>query len=142
MEKVEFVCVLDFEATCWRDTNNHEIIEFPSVLLKWDNNDIEEVSRFQTYVKPKKNPVISEFCEELTGIKQKTIDQGVPLNLALKNHFEWLAKNTNNYRHSKEIEETDKKLKDIDTNTYETNEIDYVSDIKNVIFVTFLISDT
>ena len=34
-----YLCVLDFEATCWKDSTNKEkmeIIEFPSVLYKID----------------------------------------------------------------------------------------------------------
>ena len=32
-----YICVLDFEATCWKENNNHEIIEFPSILWKWQD---------------------------------------------------------------------------------------------------------
>lgn len=94
---IEYVCVLDFEATCWDKSKEHEIIEFPSVLLKWsDDGTIEEVSRIQNYVKPKKNPTISKFCEDLTGITQKTINGGISLKSALKLHTEWLIKNVCN----------------------------------------------
>lgn len=95
--ELEYICVLDFEATCWKNTNNHEIIEFPSVLLRWTSyDDIKEISRIQIFVKPKKNPVISDFCEKLTGITQEMIDHGKSLNVALKDHLNWLNKNTKN----------------------------------------------
>jgi ERI1 exoribonuclease 3 len=93
-DKPVYVCVLDFEATCWEHSNNHEIIEFPSVLLQWNGKDVKEVSRIQIYVKPKRNPVISEFCEKLTGITQQTIDQGVSLKNAVWKHHEWLVSHT------------------------------------------------
>ena len=40
----DYICVLDFEATCWYENSNHEIIEFPSVLLKWDNDQLQDNS--------------------------------------------------------------------------------------------------
>ena len=36
-DKYEYICVLDFEATCDDvKKRSHEIIEYPSVLLKWN----------------------------------------------------------------------------------------------------------
>lgn len=86
----QYVCVLDFEATCWEDSNNHEIIEFPSVLLRWDGDKIEEIGRIQQYVKPKSNPVVSAFCQDLTGISQDTVNNGIELKTAIKTHSQWL----------------------------------------------------
>ena len=37
------------------------------------------VSQFQTYVKPVLDPVITDFCTELTGITQEQVDAGVSL---------------------------------------------------------------
>jgi ERI1 exoribonuclease 3 len=92
----DYICILDFEATCWKDTKNHEIIEFPSVMLKWDDDKIYEVGRIQQYVKPKTKPVVSKFCEELTGITQQIVNDGMELKLAIKGHLEWLSKFSNN----------------------------------------------
>ncbi|VBB17692.1 exonuclease [Yasminevirus sp. GU-2018] len=94
-----FICVLDFEATCWENSNDHEIIEFPSVLLKWrqttdskgkTSHTVKEISRIQTYVKPKINPSVSKFCLDLTGITQDTVNKGVPLKTAIRAHEDWL----------------------------------------------------
>lgn len=86
---MQYICILDFEATCWNGSDNHEIIEFPSVMLKWDD-DIAEVGRIQIYVKPKTNPIVSEFCETLTGITQEVVDGGVDLKTAIKTHTQWM----------------------------------------------------
>lgn len=88
------ICILDFEATCWEDRNDHEIIEFPSILLKWTNNSIEEISRIQIFVKPKNNPILSEFCSKLTGITQQQIDNGVNLESAINQHFNWIKQHS------------------------------------------------
>ena len=53
-----YICVLDFEATCWNDDkinkSTMEIIEFPSILYKLDSNNkkLEKISEFNEYVKP------------------------------------------------------------------------------------------
>ena len=101
----DYICILDFEATCWDQHDRrypNEIIEFPSVLLKWDNTPlhdvskrkkyiVQEVARIQLYVKPAVNPIVSEFCTNLTGITQKQVDQGVDLRVAIETHLRWIA---------------------------------------------------
>lgn len=91
----DYICILDFEATCWYENSDHEIIEFPSVLLKWeDTGEIKEVARFQQFVKPMNNPCVSDFCTELTGITQKQIDDGIDLKSAIEAHFKWITEIT------------------------------------------------
>lgn len=86
------VCVLDFEATCWDGSKNHEIIEFPSLLWRWNKTKtIELVDTIQIFVKPTVNPTVSEFCHNLTGITQAQVDNGFSLKHALKQHYEWLT---------------------------------------------------
>ena len=43
-------------------------VEFPAVLLDIQTGDV--VAEFQQYVQPQENPVLSDFCKELTGIIQ------------------------------------------------------------------------
>ena len=98
----DYICVLDFEATCWEENLNHEIIEFPSVLLSWNpvpihvmskkkKYEINEVSRKQLFVKPLINPTVSKFCHKLTGITQKQVDNGICIKTALSQHLKWLT---------------------------------------------------
>lgn len=91
-----YVCVLDFEATCCDsgDRNINEIIEFPSVLYKWNValQMLVEVARIQNYVKPKDNPILTSYCTELTGITQEKVDAGLPFREAFQKHYEWLKK--------------------------------------------------
>jgi inhibitor of KinA sporulation pathway (predicted exonuclease) len=88
---VVYVCVVDFEATCWKTSNHHEIIEFPSVMLKWDDG-IVEIDRFQQYVRPKIKPIVSQFCEKLTGITQHVVDNGVDLKNTVADHLSWIRR--------------------------------------------------
>jgi ERI1 exoribonuclease 3 len=69
-----YYCVIDFEATCLRDSqiSNQEIIEFPAVFINAETLSAE--FEFHSYVKPVRNAMLSEFCTELTGIEQATVD--------------------------------------------------------------------
>lgn len=87
-----YICVLDFEATCWDNSKDHEIIEFPSILLNWEGNKVTEIDRIQIYVKPKMYPIVSKFCRELTGISQETVNSGMDLESSIKAHSLWLSR--------------------------------------------------
>ena len=90
-----YVCVLDFEATCDKSKKwIHEIIEFPSVLLKWnpEKGNYEKVSEIQYYCRPLDNGKVTDFCLELTGITQETVNKGVDFPYALQQHYSWLAR--------------------------------------------------
>lgn len=99
----KYICILDFEATCWEDKRfPNEIIEFPSILLKWNENQlddiskrkqytIQEIARIQLFVKPAINPIVSDFCTELTGISQKQVNDGIDLKSAIETHLQWIT---------------------------------------------------
>ncbi|XP_029006723.1 ERI1 exoribonuclease 2 isoform X3 [Betta splendens] len=82
--------VIDFESTCWREKTNYsqEIIEFPAVLLNTSTGEIE--SEFHTYVQPQEHPILSKFCTELTGITQRQVEAGIPLQICLSQFSRWL----------------------------------------------------
>uniref|UniRef100_A0A453EKU3 Exonuclease domain-containing protein n=1 Tax=Aegilops tauschii subsp. strangulata TaxID=200361 RepID=A0A453EKU3_AEGTS len=86
----DFFVVVDFEATCVKDARifPQEIIEFPAVLVDGATGRIE--SAFRRYVRPKHHPVLTQFCRELTGIRQEDVDGGVDLGEALWLHDAWL----------------------------------------------------
>jgi ERI1 exoribonuclease 3 len=93
-----FICVLDFEATCWNN-NEHpdddcEIIEFPSVLYHIYNDKIQKIDEFHEYVKPAIHPNLSAFCTELTGITQETVDKGDLFANVYSRHYNWIRKHT------------------------------------------------
>ncbi|KXJ73942.1 hypothetical protein RP20_CCG014703 [Aedes albopictus] len=82
----QYLIIIDFEATCWsaedaQKWRKNEIIEFPAVLLNLSNGQIE--SEFRQYVMPIENPRLSEFCTQLTGIRQDQVEGGVPLHTCL-----------------------------------------------------------
>ena len=97
---IRYICILDFEATCWndngigignKDKSQIEIIEFPSILYKLQNNKLEKIGEFHEYVKPIIHPILSEFCVKLTGIKQETVDKADIFPNVFNRHYKWLS---------------------------------------------------
>ncbi len=75
--------IIDFEATCWGSGDNkpmapagcrypNEIIEFGAVLfcLREEGDEPE----FQAFVRPAQHTVLTDFCTELTSIRQEQVD--------------------------------------------------------------------
>lgn len=71
----KFYLVVDLEATCWDTKNgqnpNSEIIEIGAVML---DDKMEIMGEFDQFVRPILNPILSDFCKELTHIKQEDVD--------------------------------------------------------------------
>ncbi|OAD01830.1 hypothetical protein MUCCIDRAFT_132030, partial [Mucor lusitanicus CBS 277.49] len=72
----DYYLFFDVEATCEANggfTFPNEIIEFPVVLV--DGQTFGIVDEFRSYVKPTINSTLSDFCKDLTGISQETVDK-------------------------------------------------------------------
>jgi len=85
--------VVDLEATCWdkADTNKppgfrNEIIEIGEVKCNEAGDVIDD---FCMFAKPKKHPIISEFCTTLTTIRQEDIDNAENAEIVLPIFFRW-----------------------------------------------------
>jgi inhibitor of KinA sporulation pathway (predicted exonuclease) len=96
LPEFDYLVVLDFEWTCDDTgalTGGSEIIEFPSVLLRLKPGGITEtVAELQLYVRPERNPTLTKFCKDLTGITQAQVDSGLSgLETALGVYREWLV---------------------------------------------------
>ncbi|KAK4520624.1 substrate-specific activator of APC-dependent proteolysis [Mucor velutinosus] len=89
----DYYLFFDVEATCEANggfTFPNEIIEFPVVLVDGETFDI--VDEFRSYVKPTINSTLSDFCKQLTGISQETVDKS-PIFIDVLNEFqEFMAK--------------------------------------------------
>lgn len=74
-EAATYFLVIDLEATCDEDKRirdrHMEIIEIGSVLV--DADTLEPVAEHQTFVKPVRHPVLTEFCTKLTTITQADV---------------------------------------------------------------------
>lgn len=75
--------------TDWKKPGQYkEIIQIGAIHV--DGEELQERGEFNVIVKPVKNPQLSEFIIDLTGINQQVVDQkGVALNEALKEFAEF-----------------------------------------------------
>ncbi|KAI8389294.1 ribonuclease H-like domain-containing protein [Blakeslea trispora] len=89
----DYYLFFDVEATCEDKCGfsyPNEIIEFPIVLVKSDSFQV--VDEYRSFVKPTIQPILSEFCTQLTGITQSTVDTS-PTFVEVLNDFQlFLAK--------------------------------------------------
>ena len=79
-------------ATCFEDRRKkfkQEVIEFPTVFIDVATGEV--AAEFHQYVKPRLNPQLSEFCTELTGIEQATVDAGKYFEEVLKDHEKFVT---------------------------------------------------
>ncbi|CAF1323704.1 unnamed protein product, partial [Didymodactylos carnosus] len=90
-QRYEYLAVIDFEATC--DENQpenyqHEIIEFPIVLIHVQTVTITDT--FRSFCRPVLKPILSDYCQKLTGITQEQVDAAPEFPETLKNVGNWL----------------------------------------------------
>ena len=82
--------IFDLEATCIEDRKvqfTNEIIEIGAVKL---DKDLTQIDTFQTFIKPTINPVLSDFCVNLTTIQQQEVDNGEGFEEALQRFASWI----------------------------------------------------
>lgn len=77
LDQYDYYLVLDLEATCSdrEELARHEmeIIEIGAVMVEAE--DLTTVSEFQTFIKPVRYPILTDFCKSLTSITQAQVDQ-------------------------------------------------------------------
>ena len=88
---MEHYLVIDLEATCCDDNtfprNEMETIEIGAVMVC--RRTLLSVDEFQTFVSPVRNPVLTDFCRDLTGITQSQVETAPPFKTALQNLTNW-----------------------------------------------------
>eukprot|EP01105_Mastigella_eilhardi_P014418 TRINITY_DN3289_c0_g1_i1.p1 TRINITY_DN3289_c0_g1~~TRINITY_DN3289_c0_g1_i1.p1 ORF type:complete len:592 (+),score=140.92 TRINITY_DN3289_c0_g1_i1:156-1931(+) len=87
-----YVGCVDVEATCCKDRDpafQSEIIEFPCVVL--DTSTRKVCAEFRSFVRPVLNTQLTEFCTELTGIRQAEVDAAPLLQDVLEQLHQWLV---------------------------------------------------
>lgn len=90
--------IADLEATCWgsrhtpdgaaQSIHNMEIIEIGCALA---NRQGEILDTQSFLVRPTRNPVLSDFCTELTGITQEMVDEAPAFPGAVQAMNAWLG---------------------------------------------------
>ena len=93
----EKIIVFDTEYTSWEgaQTRNwsgpgefREIVEIGAILVS--TKDFSELDSIDLYILPRKNPKLSDYFVELTGITQKKVDkEGLDFTEALEKFLKW-----------------------------------------------------
>lgn len=90
--------VFDLEATCW-DGNQmgreQEIIEIGALRLNMYGH---QESRFQNFVRPVRNPTLSVYCRQLTGISQNDVDTAKDFSATGSRFIQWIEQAGEEYR--------------------------------------------
>ena len=84
--------VYDLEATCWEKgtrPKRMEIIEIGAVRV--DATKLTIRDEFDTFVQPVSEPELSDFCRNLTSIRQEDIDSAQTFPDALKDFLGWIG---------------------------------------------------
>ncbi|HTI72666.1 MAG TPA: 3'-5' exonuclease [Candidatus Limnocylindria bacterium] len=82
--------VVDLEATCWKDGNlreRQEIIEIGAVRLSADTRQLGD--SFSLLVRPTLEPVLTDFCKQLTGIRQEEVDSAESFPVVFERFLAW-----------------------------------------------------
>ncbi|MBL4648497.1 MAG: exonuclease domain-containing protein [Aureispira sp.] len=81
--------VLDLEATCWKEKGKftNEIIEIGALCIDQNRNTLGE---YCSFIKPTLNPILSDFCTELTTIEQKDVDAAPLFPDVLRDFLDWI----------------------------------------------------
>jgi ERI1 exoribonuclease 3 len=89
---MNYFLILDFEANVTdKDCRDHEICEFPSVLIS--SADGKPISEFQEYVKGVRLSNMSEFATSLTGITDVNLQSALPWSDVVQKYSDWLNSN-------------------------------------------------
>ncbi|MGI8906518.1 MAG: exonuclease domain-containing protein [Candidatus Sumerlaeaceae bacterium] len=80
--------IVDLEATCWKGTQpgQTETIEIGAVLYEQGKGIVTE---FQSFVRPKLWPELSDFCKQLTHIRQEDVDSAPTFPEAFRKFLDW-----------------------------------------------------
>ncbi len=90
-QRLAHYLVIDLEATCADDRSvprhEMEVIEIGAVMACAAT--LQPVGEFQAFVRPFRNPQLTPFCTELTGIRQEQVDGAELFPAALARLLEW-----------------------------------------------------
>lgn len=84
--------IIDLEATCWKTNQTPqrmEIIEIGAVFL--ESSSIKPRREFAKFVRPVNEPILGDFCKELTSIRQEQVDEADDFSTVFPQFLEWIG---------------------------------------------------
>lgn len=84
--------IVDLEATCWESGSNlerMEIIEIGAVILQSSTGPI--LDEFNAFVRPVIHQQLSEYCMQLTSIRQQNVDGADDFKIVFPRFMNWIG---------------------------------------------------
>src|SRR5690348_5364087 len=84
--------IVDLEATCWEtgtSPERMEIIEIGAVLMDSSAGPVSK--EFGAFVKPMASRELSDFCTQLTSIRQEDVDQAEIFPVVFWQFVDWIG---------------------------------------------------
>ena len=92
-ERNFYFLVVDLEATCSDDSSiarhKMEIIEIGAVMLNRTTWEID--AEYQQFIKPVRHPLLTDFCTQLTTIKQEDIENAPSFPEVITQFKQWTS---------------------------------------------------
>jgi inhibitor of KinA sporulation pathway (predicted exonuclease) len=92
LENYQYFLVVDLEATCCDRQSiprqQMEIIEIGAVMVEAKSFNI--ISEFQTFIKPVRHTILTDFCQQLTSISQVQVDNAPFYREAIAIFKKWI----------------------------------------------------
>lgn len=82
--------IYDLEATCWRGRPPHGVNEVIEIGAYKINQLGDVLGVFNKFIKPTVNPVLSDFCRQLTSITQNDVDKAKTFPHVIQDFQDWI----------------------------------------------------
>ncbi len=97
LELNRHIVIFDTEYTAWegslkRNWSNpgefKEVVQIAGIVI--DTQNFTELDSYNAYIKPVRNPILSDYFIALTGITQEIVDRdGISVDIAYNNFVDW-----------------------------------------------------
>ncbi len=82
--------IFDLEATCWLGRPPFGVTEIIEIGAVKFNGYGEEIGKFNKFIKPKVNPILSPFCTKLTSITQENVERSKTFDVVIDEFVDWI----------------------------------------------------
>jgi len=86
--------IVDLEATCWETGFSKSFYEMETIEIGAVKIDVEKsiaIDEYDKFIKPIKNPALSEFCTNLTSITQSDVDPADQFPIVFADFLKWIG---------------------------------------------------
>jgi len=89
------IIFLDLEATCWEGEKRLERMEVIEIgAVKLDGKSLKSIDEFSSFAKPINEPILSDFCKELTSIQQCDVAKAEDFNTFFRRFLKWIGESS------------------------------------------------